>query len=193
MGTSIPYWAGEEAVKRPGGKNLNLGVDITWKGIRGLYWKDLDKLISDEIKNQPHPDVLVIHAGSNDLTAAGNTALRFSHEIQCSLYRYNVMLPKTLLIWSTMLPRLYWHGAPLGKGGTKIDLIRRKVNKAIRKFITSEVNGACIVHDKNINVHQTGLFRYDGTHLSERGNKAYLNNIQGGLEFILRGKGKIFG
>lgn len=75
MGTSLPYWAGEEAVKRPGGKNLNLGVDITWKGVRGLYWKDLDKLISNEIKNQPHPDVLVIHAGSNDLTAAGNTAL----------------------------------------------------------------------------------------------------------------------
>lgn len=100
-------------MKRPGGKNLNLGVDITWKGIRGLHWKDLDKLISDEIKNQPHPDVLVIHAGSNDLTAAGNTALRFSHEIQCSLYRYNVMLPKALLIWSTMLPCLYWHGTPI--------------------------------------------------------------------------------
>ena len=135
-------------MKRPGGKNLNLSVDITWKGIRLLYWKDLDKLISDEIKNQPHPDVLVIHAGSNDLTAAGNTALRFSHEIQCSLYRYNVMLPKTLLIWSTLLPRLYWHGAPLGKGGTKIDLKRCKVNKAIRKFITFEVNGGALFMTK---------------------------------------------
>lgn len=55
-------------------------MKIMWKGIRGLYWVDLDKPISDEIKHQPHLDTLVIHAGSNDLTTADSTALRFSHK-----------------------------------------------------------------------------------------------------------------
>ena len=192
VGSSIPYWAGEEAGRRPGGKNLKLGFDITWKGIRGLKWEDLDQLLSQEIKFQTRPDVLIIHAGSNDLTTPGNTAVSFIQDIQCSLYRYNVMFPKTLLIWSALLPRLYWHGAPLGKGGVKIDVKRRKINKAMKKFMVSELDGAFISHDTNINVHQTSLFRYDGTHLSQSGNNAYLNNIQGGLEFILSGKGKIF-
>lgn len=47
------------------------------------------------------------------------------------------MLPPFLLAWDA-----------LGKVGAKIDLKRCKVNRAIRKFIISEENGACIVHDK---------------------------------------------
>lgn len=82
-------------------------MDITRKGIKGLYWVDLDKPISDDIKHQQQLDTLGIHAGSNDLTIAGSTALRFSHGIQFSFYLYTIMLPKTLLTWSTMLPRLY--------------------------------------------------------------------------------------
>lgn len=39
---------------------------------------------------------------------------------------------------------------------------------------------------------KTGLFRYDGTHLSESDNIVFLNNILGGLNCILKGRGKIF-
>jgi hypothetical protein len=153
VGSSILYWAGAEAGKWPGGKNLNLGMDVTWKGVRGLKWAHLDKLLTDELKHQPHSHVLVIQAGSNDITIMGNSAT-LAQNIQCSLGRYNVMFPKTLLIWSAMLPLLFWHGA-LGKAGAKIDLKRCRVNRAIRKFITPKVYGACIGHDQNINTKAT--------------------------------------
>jgi hypothetical protein len=57
--------------------------------------------------------------------------------------------------------------------GPEINLKRCKINKAIRKFITSEVKGVCIFHDQNMAI-KAAIFRYDGTHLSEGGNKVYL-------------------
>ena len=190
MGSSIPYWAGESAARRPGGRNLNLPLDIVWRCFRGLKWDALDKLIDQELKHSPPPDMLLIHLGSNDLTAKDNTAVKFFREIQCSLYRYNVLLPSTKLIWSSLLPRLFWWGAPPGCGG-KIDKKRKKVNKAVKKCIF-ELQGAYINHDLNISVAHPNLFRQDGTHLSHVGNLAYLNNIQGGLSFILRNEGNEF-
>ena len=93
MGSSIPYWA----ARRPGGRNLNLPLDIVWRCFRGLKWDALDRLIDQELKHSPPPDMLLIHLGSNDLTAKDNTAVKFFREIQCSLYRYNVLLPSTKL------------------------------------------------------------------------------------------------
>lgn len=145
----------------------NLGADILWKGFRGAGQQN-DRRVETFTK----PDVLVIHAGSNDLTTPGNKLLKLSHKIKCSLYPYNVLLPNILIIWSSMLPCLYWNGAPLGKGGTKTDLKLWKINKCIKKFITTEIQRTCIIHDANINIRQTGLFRYDGTHLLESGNNA---------------------
>lgn len=78
---------------------------------------------------------MLIHLGSNDLVTKGLTSKKFAEEINCSLLRYNALLPKTKLVWSSILPRLYWHGAPL-QSGHKIDKKRRKINNHVKKLIT---------------------------------------------------------
>ena len=97
----------------------------------------------------------------------GNTTIKFTKEIQCSLLRFHALMPSTTLIWSSILPSLYWHGAPLNCGG-KIDRKRRNVNhkhninRVIKKFILG-LGGAYINHDCNITVKEQSLFRHDGT------------------------------
>lgn len=113
MGYSIPFWAGHHAATyRPGGSNLNLPATTTYVGRRGMCWDELDKAISEYLARYPLPNFLLPHLGSNDLTTPELTGIQLIHKIQCSLYRYNVLLPNTTLIFSSMLAKLYWHGVP---------------------------------------------------------------------------------
>lgn len=143
-----------------------------------MQWHQLDPEIMKLLKHYSPPKILIIHLGSNDLVTEGLTSKKFVEEITCSLLRYNALLPNTKLVWSAILPRLYWHGAPLGSGH-KIDKKRKKINKQTKKFI-SELRGGVIWHH-NISVHNVNLFRYDGTHLSDEGNRIFLDNFRSGL------------
>lgn len=156
-----------------------------------MCWDELDKAISEYLAQYPPPNVLLIHLGSNDLTTPELTGIQLIHKIQCSLYRYKVLLPNTTLIFSSMLPRLYWHGVP-PTAGKKINSNRLKVNKAINKFIASEVGGCYINHDATIKISEILLFRHDGTHLSKTSLKIYLNNLQVSLQMILNKSTKVY-
>lgn len=94
------------------GSNLNLPASIIWLGRRGMCWNELDKAILEYLARYPPINLLLIHQGSNDLTTPELTDIQLIHKIQCSLYRYNVLLPNTTLIFSSMLPRVYQHGVP---------------------------------------------------------------------------------
>ena len=182
VGSSIPYWAGEYAFNRPGGRNLGLHTSVHWMATHGLKWKQLDPVIMASRRHQPPPDYLLIHLGSNDLTEEGITSKSLVEEIKLSLLRYNALLPNTKIIWSSLLPRRYWQGTPLN-AGAKIDYKRKRVNKLVHKFLP-EIGGLYINHDHNISAKEKTIFRTDGTHLNDQGNGIYLNNIQGALEFF---------
>jgi hypothetical protein len=117
-----------------------------------MQWDAVDRLIDQEPGHKPPSNIMLIHLGSNDLTVEGNTMRTFTEEIQCSLLRFNALMPSTKLIWSFILPRLYWHDAPLNSWG-KIDKKRKNVNQGIKTFII-DLQGAYINHDYNINVKQ---------------------------------------
>lgn len=89
------------------------------------------------------------------------TSKKFIEEIQCSFLRYNALLPNTKLVWSHILPRRYWYGAPLNSG-KNIDKKRKRINKNISKFV-KEMGGGVISHS-NISVANPDLFRFDGTY-----------------------------
>jgi hypothetical protein len=186
LGSSIPFWASQSASFRPGGRNLNLPARIKWHGKRGMQWHQLDPLVMSLLQKYPAPQFLMIHLGSNDMVTPQLTGKKLADEIKCSFLRYNALLTQTTLVWSSVLPRLYWHGVSHKEGG-KIDKKRVKLNSRIRKFLL-DLGGLAIDHT-NISQHNTSLFRNDGTHLSESGIEVYLGNIQSAFTVFLQKRG----
>lgn len=81
-----------------------------------MQWHQLDPDTMKLLKHSSPPNVMLIHLGSNNPVTEGLTSKKFVQDMNCSLLRYNAVLPKTKLVWSSILPRLYWHGAPLQSG-----------------------------------------------------------------------------
>jgi lysophospholipase L1-like esterase len=182
MGSSIIYWASRSAIKRPGGKNLNLQLNnltISWFGTRGMKWEAFDPQFENQLKHYPPPDYLVVHLGSNDLGIV--SAIELFDSIKCSLLRCKVLAPNLTIIWSDILPRLYWHNA---KDASKIEAVRKNLNRKVKQFLKQE--GGLVIRYPSITFAHKDLFRYDGTHLNDLGNSVFLNSLQGGLEtFVL--------
>lgn len=99
-----------------------------------MQWHQLDPEILQLIKQQQPPNYILIHLGSNDLVTPGLTSKKFIQEIQCSFLRNNALLSNNKLILSHILSRRYWHGDLLNSG-RNIDKKRKKINKAISKFV----------------------------------------------------------
>lgn len=184
IGSSIVYWAARSAFKRPGGKHLNLqlnNLSIEWFGTRGMKWQDFDPLFESKLKTNPPPDYLIVHLGSNDLGLA--TSLELFHSIKCSFLRCKLLAPNLSIIWSDMLPRLYWHNA---SDASKVEAARKNINRKVKQFIKQE--GGFVIRYPSITFADKQLFRFDGTHLNDLGNSAFLNTLQGGLETFLLSK-----
>jgi hypothetical protein len=83
-------------------------------------------------------------------------------------------MPQTKLVWSDILPRLFWFGVPLARN-KKIDQKRKKVNRKAADVI-AEVGGSIVSHN-NISIHNNDFFRHDGIHLSNAGNATFIYNL----------------
>lgn len=83
---------------------------------KGMQWQELDPQILQLIKHDVPPNYLAIHLGSNYLVTPNLTSKKYIQVIQCSFLRYNTLLPNTKLVWSHILPRRYWHRAPMNTG-----------------------------------------------------------------------------
>jgi hypothetical protein len=60
--------------------------------------------------------------------------------IKCSVLRYKALFRNIVIVWFSMLPRRYWHFAPL-KTGPIIDQKHRRVNSAIIRTFVIENGG----------------------------------------------------
>lgn len=181
IGSSIVFWAHKRSLNRLGGENLgfqNRNVNIRWFGKGGMMWAELLKRVEDNMSSLPPPCLLIIQLGSNDL-GIGNS-FELIEDMKRDLLRIMLLLPDTKIMWSDILMRRYWHVA---RKGSKIELVRKRVNHEIAKFLTNDKH--FVVHHPNIRARETALYRFDGTHLTNVGNDIYLNNIQGALDAIL--------
>ena len=121
---------------------------VHWIDHQGLQFKDLDSLIDKKRDILPTPNILLIHCGANDLTEKDMPGKRLIENIKYSVLRYKALFIHIVIVWSSMLPRRYWHFVPLNTGPI-IDQKRRRVNSAIRTFVI-ENEGRAIWHDSNI-------------------------------------------
>ena len=181
MGSSIVHWAASSAITRPGGKHLALQdkkVQIYWFGVRGMKWEQFDTLFYSKLGSNPAPKYLIVQLGSNDLGILPGFEL--FNRIKCSFLRCKLLSPDTTIIWSDILPRLYWHNA---KSAARVDSMRKVVNRKVKNFLKPE--GGLVIRHPTITYNDKQLFRYDGTHLNDLGNAVLLNDFQGGLETFL--------
>ena len=182
------HWAGIQALTCPGGGNLGLqqaGIRVKWYGNRGMHWSQLDSFISDKLHHHPPPTSMILQLGSNDMVTMKNKLL--IDNITCSVLRLRSLLPSVRIIWSNMLPRLYWHGAEHPK---QVDKARKRVNSAVKGLVLAEGGG--IIGHPALLVKDLDLFRYDGVHLSEKGNAVYLDGMRGAMEVLLLRGGTVF-
>ena len=93
-----------------------------------MKWEQFDSMLYSKLGANAAPNYLVVHLRSNDLGIV--PGLKLFNRIKCSLLRCKLLLPDTTIIWSDILPRLYWHSA---KSASKVDAMRKDVNRKVKK------------------------------------------------------------
>ncbi|KAJ8320014.1 hypothetical protein KUTeg_001601 [Tegillarca granosa] len=155
---SIIYWAHRSALRLLN-RHLRLeqqGVHINWMGKRVQR-------------------ILILHVGGNDL-------IDYTTSMLCAKIEYDISilaqwLPNTIIIWSDILPRLYWRGSLNIKA---IEKKRKRVNRSGRR--SAFLVGGRVIHHQDITYVCPSLFRADKVHLTDVGNALFLNNLQNELE-----------
>lgn len=183
IGSSLVYWAEKRAIQRLN-NNLrleNIKVDITWTGIRGMHWRDLIPKVRQmlSVSQAGPPSMMILHLGSNDLV--DRPCAELQEAIANDIQLLHQLCPKTVLVWSDVLCRLFWFGAGnLRAVERKRARINRKGRKVVRAF------GGKIIHHTEISFDCPGLFRKDGTHLSDIGNDIFITDFQSALETFVK-------
>ncbi|OCT77888.1 hypothetical protein XELAEV_18028985mg, partial [Xenopus laevis] len=112
MGHSYIFWAEQRAGMRESGRRFGLpseAVEVQWHGVIGLSWLQLRVWIEDKFRQEGPPDVLVLHAGGNDV---GKIPMRdLIGRMKQDLVRIRARAPRLMVIWSQIVPRLVWRGA----------------------------------------------------------------------------------
>ncbi|KAJ8320209.1 hypothetical protein KUTeg_001796 [Tegillarca granosa] len=174
---SIIYWAHRSALRLLN-RHLRLeqqGVHINWMGKRGMKWHNVLTTVSKNIRNFPVPRIWILHVGGNDL-------IDYTTSMLCAKIEYDISilaqwLPNTIIIWSDILPRLYWRGSLNIKA---IEKKRKRVNRSGRR--SAFLVGGRVIHHQDITYDCPSLFRADKVHLTDVGNALFLNNLQNKLE-----------
>lgn len=163
-------------------------LSVQWTGQRGLKLAELDKVMDSKQRSTINgtlltPHFIMVHCGSNDLTSEGVTGKTIMENIKDSILRYQALFKGAIIIWSSILPRRYWHFAPLG-AGKYIEKKRTRVNAAVKNFVVAN-GGKFINNDQYISAKEVNLFHIDGTHLSPLGNDILLKNWKQALEMFI--------
>ena len=102
------YWAQKYAQQK---MLNNLGFEshrIIWYGIRGMVWSQLYPTIQKILKNNNPPTILVIHCGGNDIGNPHNTLKGLQIYMKSTIVNISQLMPKTVIVWSHILPRSNW-------------------------------------------------------------------------------------
>ncbi|KAK2888595.1 hypothetical protein Q8A73_020043 [Channa argus] len=168
---------GEEAAKKIFGVNLGLNAKVEWFGQGGMRWSRVLPWLYHELCRQSPPDILVIHAGGNDLgrMSAKHLVLRMQQDLR----EFHEKFPATKLLYSCINERKVWRG---GRPAI-IDNGRKMVNAKMRKALGSL--GGQVIEHPNLRFFDRSIYQPDGVHFTKKGNAIFLSSIRGSLQTIL--------
>ena len=166
-------WAGT------GEFQLQGGGFTQWFGVGGLTWDGFNEHIRDCLRQYPCPTTLIIHLGTNDIFGAPLGDVR--KRIRDQLHETRNILPFTRIIWSDILPRLFYHGE-LRAGAGERD--RSKLNKCGRKACLEAIQGHVIKYKDLFPRFHHHLYRWDGIHLSKQGNLVFRQHLENSLLYF---------
>ncbi|XP_066436079.1 uncharacterized protein [Eleutherodactylus coqui] len=181
LGHSYVFWGAERAGARPNGRQLrfpNSEARIKWMGIRGMSWGAVLEEVERRVRGDRAPDVLVIHAGGNDL---GKRRFRdLSRDIRYDFLRLQESYPGIVVVWSKLVPRKLWRGARSEKG---LNRARVKLNKEVSRFVGGK--GGIAVRHIDLEKGTGNYWRSDGVHLNDIGMDLWMEGLQEGIERAL--------
>lgn len=180
-GNSYVVWGERRAGVRPDGRQLGFSRSealIRWLGVRGLKWGRLLSHIQFYASLDRPPDILVLHAGGNDLGC--KTTRELLRDIKLDCLRLWDAYPGIILVWSDIVARRVYRHARSPRG---INKARAKLNRAVGKFIAR--NGGIVVRHKDLEEVDEDLMWEDGIHLNHIGYDIWMLALQGGIERAL--------
>lgn len=172
------YRGGLRADQRPAGRQLGFDrseVLVRWIGIRGMRWNSFLSEFQYFAEMDRAPDVLVMHAGGNDLGV--RTTREILRDIKLDCLRLWSTYPGIILVWSDIVARRVWRHARSSHG---LNRARAKLNRAVGRFVAR--NGGLVIRHKDLEIVDGSLLLTDGTHLNEIGTDMWTLSIREGME-----------
>ena len=88
---------------------LDVPLPVIWQGKSSAGLCEFNELLDG--LSGPTPSIIIVHLGTNDLVAVDEFSMR--QRIALSMDRCLMQFPNTLLIWSDILPRVFYFGATI--------------------------------------------------------------------------------
>ena len=167
VGDSIVRRAKERATAT---RQLQLGTPyaIRWHGQGGARLEDVEKMVDNRLRFSAPPSIVILHLGTNNIGQLDACSCRAA--IKTALGTLRARMPQARILWSSILPRIVYHGKrPTGSTSQEaLEGVRVSLNNYARRQTNGMGNASVIIH--NIDRSNHNMFIRDGVHLSDQGS-----------------------
>jgi hypothetical protein len=152
---------------------------VCWLGRRGARVGGLAGRVGRQLRGVAVPSTIILHIGTNDVFSSSTYDIRGT--IAENIWGIRRLLPNTRIIWSDILPRLFYYGEVRKGAGSRV---ARFYNTEARGVIYAMDNACSICHSGVLSPSNYGLFRPDGLHLSAEGLVVYIAILSEALMYF---------
>ncbi len=154
---------------------------MLWKGLSGAKCCGVMNRLRRLLYKHKYPTILILHLGTNNLFR--ETIGETRDNVEENLTGIRALLPHTKIIWSDILPRLFYKNEDEpGTGKTNTININNHAHQIIRDDVE---NAHYIKHSNVFNPKHTEMFnRKDGIHLSAYGNRCLRHTLTNAIRFF---------